>query len=128
MRRPFPGRRSGAGREASSGFAQKVSLAESLPCIEDDSETVFRSVDEVVDRAFALMAVAGKGEKAPVALVSRVGRTQRRDATARQSPRGIPLCAGGPRQGSQRLGFGNLRPTPQILPAWGGNNFGRVSR
>ena len=28
----------------------------------------------------------------------------------------------------KRLAFGNLRPTPQILPAWGGNNFGRVSR
>ena len=25
----------------------------------------------------------------------------------------------------KRLAFGNLRPTPQILPAWGGNNFGR---
>ena len=47
-------------------------MAESLPCIEDDSETAFRSVDEVVDRAVALMAVARKGEKAPVALVSRV--------------------------------------------------------
>lgn len=51
--------------------AEGVPFNESLPWTEDENETRFRTPDEVVDRAIALMAVAGKGEKATPELVSR---------------------------------------------------------
>src|SRR5262245_49379532 len=51
--------------------AEGVPVNDALPYTEDEAEMTFRTADEVVDRAIALMAVAGKGERAPAALVSR---------------------------------------------------------
>jgi len=56
-----------------------VPMIEHPPAIEDERTANLRSVDEIVDRAIALMAVAGVGEGAPEALVSRFMREFRAD-------------------------------------------------
>jgi hypothetical protein len=58
-------------RSAAQLRAEGIPVLETLPCIEDESEIKRRSEDEVMDRAIALMAVAGKGERAPVSLLAR---------------------------------------------------------
>lgn len=45
--------------------AEQVPVNSFLPPIETEGEASFRSQDEVLDRALALLAVAGKGEGAP---------------------------------------------------------------
>lgn len=51
-----------------------VPVIDWLPCIEDEDEAHIRRQSEVVDRAIALMGVAGKGERAPEALLERFAR------------------------------------------------------